>query len=78
MDYGGVGLEKRDLPHRAVVTFDVDLRAINLDDSVDSIRVSDKRLSKYNIGQKAHFTVTGVSEADCVENLKKRLEKLYE
>ena len=78
MDYGGVGLEKRDLPHRAIVSFDVDLRAINLDDTVDSFRVSDKRLSKYNIGQKAQFTVTGVSEADCVENLKKRLEKLYE
>ena len=71
-------MEKRDLPHRAIVSFDVDLRAINLDDTVDSFRVSDKRLSKYNIGQKAQFTVTGVSEADCVENLKKKLEKLYE
>lgn len=78
MDYGGLSLEKRDLPHRAIVSFDVDLRAINLDDTVDSFRVSDKRLSKYNIGQKAQFTVTGVSEADCVENLKKKLEKLYE
>ena len=71
-------MEKRDLPHRAVVTFDVDLRAINLDDTIDGVRVSDKRLSKYNIGQKAQFTVTGVSEADCVENLKKKLEKLNE
>jgi len=78
VDYGGLSLEKRDLPHRAIVSFDVDLRAINLDDTVDSFRVSDKRLSKYNIGQKAQFTVTGVSEADCVENLKKKLEKLYE
>ena len=71
-------MEKRELPHRAVVTFDVDLRAINLNGSIDEARVSDKRLSKYNIGQKAQFTVTGVSEADCIDNLKKRLEKLNE
>jgi len=78
MDYGGIDLSKREFPHRAVITFDIDIRALNPDGSLGFDRLSDERLFKYNIGNKAEIRISGVSEADCVQNIKKRLEKLNE
>ena len=71
-------MSKRNFPHRAIVTFNIDIRAINLDGDVDIVGLSDERLSKYNIGKKAEFTVSGGSEADCIKNVKTKLEKLNE
>jgi len=78
VDYGGLDLSKREFPHRAVVNFDIDIRAINLDGDVDVVSLSDERLSKYNIGRKAEISISGVSEADCIENVKTKLERLNE
>jgi hypothetical protein len=71
-------LSNREAPHRAIITFDVDIRALNVDGDVGPHRLSDERLSKYNIGKKAQFVISGVSEADCIKNVKTRLEKLNE
>jgi len=78
VDYGGLDLSKREFPHRAVVNFDIDIRAINLDGDVDVVSLSDERLSKYNIGKRAELVISGVSEADCIKNLKQKLERLNE
>lgn len=69
---------KRETPHQAIITFDIDIRALNIDGDVDASRLSDERLSKYNIGRKAEISISGVSEADCIKNVKTRLEKLNE
>ena len=71
-------MSKREVPHRAVITFGIDIRALNADGSSDVNSLSDERLSKYNIGKKAEISISGVSEADCIQNVKKRLEKLNE
>lgn len=71
-------MSKREVPHRAVITFDIDIRAMNLDGSLDTSCVSNERLSKYNIGKKAKVVISGVSEADCMKNVKRRLEKINE
>jgi len=35
-------------------------------------------LSKYHIGRKAEISISGASEADCIKNVKTKLEKLNE
>ena len=37
---------KRETPHQAIITFDIDIRALNIDGDVDASRLSDERLSK--------------------------------
>lgn len=79
MDYGGIGLStKREFPHKAIITFDIDIRTLNVDGTLGHDSLSDERLLKYNIGKKAEIKISGVSEADCVQNVKRRLEKLNE
>ena len=78
MDYGRIDLLKREVPHKAIITFGIDIRALNPDGSLESDSLSDERLFKYNIGQKAEIIISGVSEADCVQNVKTRSEKLNE
>ena len=78
MDYGRIDLLKREVPHKAIITFDIDIRALNPDGGLESTSLSDERLLKYKIGQRAELIISGVSEADCVQNVKTRLEKLNE
>ena len=78
MDYGRLELSKREIPHTAIITFDIDIRALDASGGLDKNPISDKRLLKYNIGRVAKIVVSGVSEAECVENVKLRLEKLNE
>ena len=71
-------LSKREVPHKAIISFDIDIRALNYDGDLDTDSLSDERLSKYNIGRKAKISISGVSEADCIKNIKRRLERLNE
>mgnify|MGYP005997681955 CR=1 FL=1 len=71
-------MSKRETPHQATITFNVDIRALNSDGDLDTNSLSDERLSKYNIGRKAEISISGVSEADCIENVKTKLERLNE
>jgi hypothetical protein len=70
-------MSKRNLPHTALVTFDIDVRTINVDETV-SEPISDERLLRYNMTKKAQIVITGTSEADCIQNIKNKLEKLNE
>ena len=71
MDYGRLDFVK-------TRSFDIDIRSLNVDGSSDVNSLSDERLSKYNIGRKAEISISGVSEADCIKNVKTKLEKLNE
>jgi hypothetical protein len=70
-------MSKRELPHTSVITFDIDIRPINPDNSLGE-SLSDERLLRYNLGKKAQINILGVSEADCIQNIKNKLEKLNE
>jgi len=70
-------MSKRNLPHKAVITFDIDVRTINVDETV-SESISDERLLRYNMTRKAQIVINGTSEADCMQNIKNKLEKLNE
>jgi hypothetical protein len=70
-------MSKRELPHTSVITFDINIRPINPDNSLGE-SLSDERLLKYNLGKKAQINILGVSEADCIQNIKNKLEKLNE
>lgn len=70
-------MSKRNLPHKAIITFDIDVRAINADTTI-SEPISDERLLRYNMTKKAQIAITGTSEADCMQNIKNKLEKLNE
>ena len=70
-------MSKRNLPHKAIITFDIDVRAINVDETV-SETISDERLLRYNMAKRAQIAITGTSEADCMQNIKNKLEKLNE
>lgn len=70
-------MSKRELPHVSVITFDIDIRPINPENSLGE-SLSDERLLKYNLGKKAQINILGVSEADCIQNIKSKLEKLNE
>ena len=70
-------MSNRHLPHKAVITFDIKIMPINLDETL-GVPISDKRLMKYHMGSQAQIAVSGVSEADCVQNVKNKLEKLNE
>jgi hypothetical protein len=78
VDYGGLDLSKREAPHRAVINFNIDIRALDDNGSPEAFNLSDERLSKYNIGKRAEIMISGISEADCIQNVKRRLEKLNE
>ena len=41
-------MSKRNLPHTALITFDIDVRTINVDETV-SEPISDERLLRYNM-----------------------------
>ena len=70
-------MSKRDLPHTSVITFEIEIRPINPNNSVGD-PLSDERLLKYNMGRRAQISITGVSEAECVQKIKNKLEKLNE
>jgi len=78
MDYGGIVLSNREFPHKAMITFNIDIRSVNIDGSLSPSSLSDKKLLRYGIGQRAEMVIEGLSEADCIKNVKARLEKLNE
>ena len=63
-------------PHIAIVTMKLDVRAMNPDGTLDLHVMGSSALKKYNIGEKAQFVVKGTSEAECIDKLKKVLERI--
>tara|TARA_R110000751_G_scaffold83796_1_gene167955 strand:+ start:10 stop:300 length:291 start_codon:yes stop_codon:yes gene_type:complete len=71
-------MEKREKPHMAIITFKIDVRAMNSDDTLELHVMNDAALKKYDIAQKGQMIVKGYSEADCINNIKEILRKVKE
>ena len=69
-------IHRRDYPHKAVVTMKIDIRKINRDGTLDSQIMGNHLLQKYGVSTKAQWCTSGASEAECIKNLKEKLEKL--
>ena len=69
---------RRECPHHAVITLKVDIRKINSDGTLDPKVMGNTLLRKYGMSTKAQLAVVGTSEADCIKNLKSKLERLNE
>lgn len=69
---------RREKPHIAIVTFKIDIRPVNPDNSFESYKLSNRDLEKYNMTHKAQIIVKGPSEAECVKKVKQTLEKMNE
>lgn len=69
-------LPRREKSHIAIVTMRIDIRPINSDNTFDNYKLANKDLEKYNMATKAQFIIKGPSEAECVNKLKRLLEKI--
>ena len=63
-------------PHHAVITFKIDIRKINPDDSFDQNVLGNDVLEKYNMSNKAQICFSAPTESDCIKLVKERLENL--
>jgi len=71
-------MPRRSMPHVAVVTFRIDVRPVNPDETFNHYILQKKDLEKYGLGDKAQFVIRGHSEADCAQKVRKILEKINE
>jgi|TARA_R110000824_G_scaffold143518_2_gene311214 hypothetical protein len=69
-------IPRRDYPHHTTVTMKIDIRKINKDGTLGHEVMGDHLLKKYGISTKAQWCVSGASEAECIKNLKNKMEKL--
>ena len=69
-------MEKRAMPHIAIITLKVDVRAIFPNGLFDQYVMGDGALAKYGLAQKGQFMVRGYSEGDCLQKVQKLLEDI--
>ncbi len=67
---------RRMCPHHATVTFKIDIRKMNNDGTLESIPIGNELLEPYGITRKAQLCLSGATEAECIKQLKDKLEKL--
>lgn len=75
----GIGypdMERRSMPHLAIITMKIDVRAMLPDERLDRYVMGDAALEKYGLAQKGQFTVRGYDEADCIKKVKYVLEEI--
>jgi GTPase involved in cell partitioning and DNA repair len=71
-------MPRRSKPHIAVITFRIDIRPLNANNTFSDYILQNKDLEKYSLGEKAQIVVRGTCEADCASKVKKMMEKLNE
>jgi hypothetical protein len=76
IESGKPDIPRASCPHHATVTMKIDVRKMNSDGSLDHSVLGNEVLKKYNMTTKAQVCISGTNEADCINNLKKMLEKL--
>ena len=69
-------IPRGDYPHHATVTMKIDIRKIERDGTLGHDVMGNHLLKKYGISTKAQWFVSGASEAECIQNLKEKVEKL--
>jgi hypothetical protein len=63
-------------PHHATVTMKIDVRRMLDNGYLDNMVLGNDALGKYGISNKLQICTSGVTEADCIKNLIKMLEKM--
>lgn len=69
-------MERREMPHIAIVTLKLDVRAIFPNGLFDKYVMGDEALRKYGLAQKGQFVMKGYSEGDCLQKVQKLLEDI--
>jgi hypothetical protein len=69
-------IPRREKGHIAIVTFKIDIRPVNSDNTFENYMLAPKDLEPYGMSNKAQIIIKGSSEADCVMKVKKTLEKM--
>ncbi len=69
-------IPRANCPHHATVTMKIDIRRMLDTGYLDAMVLGNDALSKYNITNKMQICISGVTEADCIKNLIKMLEKM--
>lgn len=69
---------RKSKPHMAIITFRIDIRAINEDNTLSNHILQNADLKKYNLGEKGQFIVRGADEAECAKKVIKIMEKINE
>jgi len=67
---------RKNKPHVAIITFRIDVRPVNPDNTLSPHILQNGDLKKYGLGSKGQIVVRGTSEADCASKVNKILEKL--
>lgn len=67
---------RREKAHVAIVTFEIEVRPVNLDNTMEDSALNNKDFDRYNMSNKARVVIKGSSEADCVNKVKNVLEKI--
>tara|TARA_Y100000385_G_scaffold276498_1_gene322300 strand:- start:725 stop:952 length:228 start_codon:yes stop_codon:yes gene_type:complete len=65
-------------PHIGVVTFRIDIRSINPDNTLSEHILQNADLDKYKLAEKGQFIINGVTEADCAKKIAKIMEIINE
>jgi len=65
-------------PHIGVVTFRIDIRSINPDNTLSEHILQNADLDKYKLAEKGQFIINGVTEADCAKKIVKIMEIINE
>jgi hypothetical protein len=69
-------IPRREKGHLAVITFKIDVRPMNADNTFDNYLLSNRDLQRYGISNKAQMIIKGSSEADCIKKVKNMMEKI--
>lgn len=77
LDDGPIKIPRKDWPHHATITMKIDIRKMNDDGTLDPSIMGNSLLEKYGISNKAQICISGPTEAECIRNLIKMLEKLH-
>lgn len=76
LDSGDTKVSRKNRPHHATITIKIDIREILSDGSLDPVILDNFLLEQYGISTKAQLCISGPTEADCINNLIKLLERL--
>lgn len=69
-------VDRKNCPHHATITMKIDIRKMHNDGSLDDQVMGNRSLASYGISTKAQLCISGATEAECIKNLKEKLEKL--
>lgn len=67
---------RKNLPHIAVLTFKIEVRSLENDNTMGESVLGNEQLSKFGMTNKAKIHIKGATEAECIQKVKNMLENL--